>query len=119
MLGRIRSYALLACSFIAGACGQSGVHESSAPKALQPNLRFVGNTVVLATVPGAPLLKFGEKAVVPCNTGGIRIRYKYGNGGPVPAVAHQNKSVALGSPAFTFAFGPLGPGATRDAVNSI
>lgn len=119
MLGLNRTLAPVLVTLCLSACGQSGAPDASSTRSSQPNLRFIGKTVTLLTVPGTPTLEYGKQAIVPCNTGGIRIRYRYGNGGDVGAVAHQNKSAAFGSPAFAFSFGALASGQGRDAIASI
>lgn len=118
MLSIHRSHLCLAGTLLLAACGAQN-EASSATKGLQPNLRFVGNTVRLLTVPGTPTVAYGGTVKVPCNTGGLRIKYKYGNGGGVAAGAHQNKGQALGSAAFTFAFAGLGSGVAREAIASV
>ncbi len=116
-----RSHSFLA--FVAVALSGCGAHESletsSSVKAVGPNLRFVGSSVELTSVPGKPTVAPGGKVEVPCSTTGIRIKYKYANGGNLAAAAHKNSGQALGSAQYSFSMAALGSGVAREAHVSL
>ncbi len=109
--------AALAAAFISvAACGNSQ-EEFSATKAVLPDLRFAGNTIVAHLSIGATVpINHQQQLVLPCAAQYFRAQYKYGNFGTAGAGNHVNKSFGGGS--YGFAQLPLGIGATRSAWGS-
>ena len=101
-------------------CGVKSPSEESESATMAvaalPNLRFVGLNVEVHVPSGGTIVVAKDTVFkVPCNTSGLRARYKYGNGGPVIAGAHVNAGITLGGATYPFAQAALAAGASREA----